>query len=104
MLHKEKTDRGKMKWPDTRRVIALHTVASNGGLVVVCGPRGRGKTQLVTNMIRYWNVEIGLRSRYFTTAAFVDDVRRGFNEGRTETKSIQSLGGCAGVLVLDEAQ
>ncbi len=103
-LHAAKAGGPKLHWPDNKPVIALHRAASAGGLVVLCGPRGVGKTQMVTNMIRYWNLEIGQRSRYFTTAAFADEVRAGFNKNQTETDSIYSFGGVPGVLVLDEAQ
>lgn len=53
-----------MQWPDPALPSALRDYARAGGIVVLAGPPGVGKTQLAAGLLRYLCVSCGWTVRY----------------------------------------
>lgn len=90
------------KW--WRAFDAVLALLNRGGVNVLLGPRGVGKTQIGAGLVRHWCFDRHLPAAYRNTGAVFEEIRSTFHRGSsiTENQIIQRLVR-ARLLILDEA-
>lgn len=72
----------------------------HGSLIIVCGPRGTGKTQLACELIRACAIHGNFFSRYEVFQDYLDSLPRAFNNGSHEEHQNRYL--APRLVVIDE--
>lgn len=88
------------QWQATRRRVAA--IVAQGGIAVLLGPRGTGKTQLACNIAHEVCFGAGQSVRYFRLSDFAADMKSGVFDGKVSESSWLNLYAVLPLLVLDE--
>lgn len=102
--HRETIDSGGLNWPDENRepVNRAREVVSAGGLLLLLGPWGTGKTQLAAALCKYVVLTTGRDARYRRFADLLSEMRQEcYTNGGSDAQLMRRLSRI-GLLVVDE--
>lgn len=100
--HIEALERGPLKWPREDLYMTSLEILGDGGMVVLLGKRGTGKTQMAACLAAACAMVRGLRPFYLRLSDYFGAIKRTFDG--TETRDPRVRCRCAPFLVLDECQ